>query len=96
MVQRKQDQPIILNAEDSKTLIKGNEIEEAQKVFERSLRYNSAQVELWKSYLDFNMIHLEGTEGEAITKGVFERAIQAVGKHMKADTIWLLYIDFET
>ena len=42
------------------------------------------------------MQYLEGTEGEAITKGVFERAIQAVGKHMKADSIWLLYIDFET
>ena len=42
------------------------------------------------------MDHLEGTEGEAVTKGVFERAIQAVGKHMKADSIWLMYIDFET
>jgi hypothetical protein len=42
------------------------------------------------------MQHLEGVEGEATTKNVFERAIQAVGKHMKADAIWLLYIDFET
>lgn len=42
------------------------------------------------------MAHLEGQEGEAATKNVFERAIQAVGKHMKAESIWLMYIDFET
>jgi hypothetical protein len=42
------------------------------------------------------MNHCEGSEGEAATKVVFERAIQAVGTHMKADSIWLMYVDFET
>ena len=64
------------NAEDNERAgTKGHEIEEAQKVFERSLRYNSANVALWQSYLQFNMDHLEGPEGEAATKSVFERAI---------------------
>lgn len=96
LLARKRRTNSALNAEEDTPLNKGNEIEEAQKVFERSLRYNSANVTLWQSYLQFNIDHLEGPEGEATTKGVFERAIQAVGKHMKSDQIWLMYIDFET
>jgi hypothetical protein len=63
------------NAEEADKQVKSSEIEEAQKVFERSLRYNSANVALWQSYLQFNIDHLEGPEGEATTKAVFERAI---------------------
>lgn len=39
------------NSVDENLQIKGNEVEEAQKIFERSLRYNSANVALWQSYL---------------------------------------------
>lgn len=75
LLARKRRTNSVINAEEDTPLNKGNEIEEAQKVFERSLRYNSANVTLWQSYLQFNIDHLEGPEGEATTKGVFERAI---------------------
>lgn len=42
--------PTSPNAEDVEKG-KTGELDEAQKVFERSLRYNSANVALWQSYL---------------------------------------------
>ena len=35
-------------------------------------------------------------QGEALTRGIFERAISNVGRHMKSHAIWNLFIDFET
>jgi hypothetical protein len=51
LLARKRRTNSVINAEEDTPLNKGNEIEEAQKVFERSLRYNSANVTLWQSYL---------------------------------------------
>ena len=67
-------------------------------MFEKSLRYNSSQVELWTSYLQFYEDYQEymKPEGEEMMKQLFERAIQNVGKHMKAAQIWIKYINFET
>lgn len=63
---------------------------EAKQVFESSLRYNASQVNLWETYLTFlqdNQQHL-GADSDDQIKQVFERAIQSVGKHMKAASIW--------
>lgn len=65
-------------------------INEAKQVFESSLRYNASQVNLWETYLTFlqdNQQHL-GVDPDEQIKQVFERAIQSVGKHMKAASIW--------
>ena len=50
-------------------------IKEASKVFEKSLRYNSSQVDLWASYLQFYQDQDLSPEGEAELKNLFERAI---------------------
>ena len=76
-------------------------IDEAEKVYERSLRQNTAQVDLWVSYLQFSMQHhsspeINNPEGESTTRTLFERAINAVGQHMKAAQVWTMFIDFET
>ena len=73
-------------------------IAEAQKVFESSLRYNASQVNLWESYLNFLLENSQalGVDADDQIKQVFERAIQSVGKHMKAASIWQMYINFET
>ena len=75
-----------------------NSIAEARKVFESSLRYNASQVNLWESYLSFLQDNhaLLGSDADEQVKQVFERAIHSVGKHMKAASIWLQYINFET
>jgi len=63
-------------------------VDEAQKVYERSLRQNSAQVELWQNYLQFSMQHHSPEngfpDGETLTRSLFERAIKNIGQHMKA------------
>ena len=66
-------------------------VKEASKVFEKSIRYNSAQVDLWTSYLQFYQDYSQilGTEGDELIKQLFERAIQNVGKHMKSAQIWI-------
>ena len=73
-------------------------ISEAKKVFESSLRYNASQVDLWESYLTFLQDNQQyiGAEADEQIKQVFERAIQSVGRHMKAGSIWMQYINFET
>ena len=73
-------------------------IAEARKVFESSLRYNASQVNLWESYLSFLQENhsLLGNDADEQVKQVFERAIHSVGKHMKAASIWMQYINFET
>ena len=67
-------------------------------MFEKSLRYNSSQVELWTSYLQFYQEYQQqlGPQGETDLKILFERAIQNIGKHMKSAQIWIQYINFET
>lgn len=72
-------------------------ITEAKKVYESSLRYNATQVNLWESYLLFLQDNsaLLGSDADDQIKQVFERAILSVGKHMKAASIWQLYINFE-
>lgn len=64
--------------------------------YESALRYNAAQVELWKRFVDFafNNYYLKNQEEEK-TKQIFERALDNVGNHMKAADIWIKYIDFE-
>ena len=37
-----------------------------------------------------------GAEADELIKQVFERAIQSVGRHMKAASLWQQYINFET
>ena len=71
---------------------------EAQKVIEGSLRYNASQVNLWDTYLSFLQDHSQflGDDADEQIKQVFERAIQSVGKHMKAGSIWQQYVNFET
>ena len=66
-------------------------------MIEKSLRYNSSQVDLWTSYLQFYEDYQQnmGPDGEEMMKQLFERAIQNVGKDMKSAQIWIKYIDFE-
>mmetsp|Transcript_26363 Transcript_26363/g.18697 ORF Transcript_26363/g.18697 Transcript_26363/m.18697 type:complete len:142 (-) Transcript_26363:118-543(-) len=73
-----------------------SKIQAAQKVYEQALRYNSAQVKLWELFIDFSLQNHISEEDTAITKQIFERAIDNVGRHMQAGAIWLKYIDFET
>ena len=98
LVQNKQAQqgPAGQNPEQATEL--QNTVKEAAKVFEKSIRYNSAQVDLWTSYLQFLQDYQQilGAEGDELIKQLFERAIQTVGKHMKSAQIWIQYINFET
>ncbi|CDW82944.1 pre-mrna-processing factor [Stylonychia lemnae] len=78
-------------------LVAQNKIAEAQECYEKSLRYNSAQVELWKRFVDFAMeIHYFTNQEEDKCKQIFERAVDNVGQHMKGLEIWTKYMDFET
>lgn len=72
---------------------RGN-IDQAREVYERALRYNSAQVDLWQSYLNLCTQHCAADNN--LVRGIFERAVTAVGSHMKGAQIWLDYIDYET
>ena len=60
------------------------------------MRYNSAQVELWKRFVDFALeYHYLSNQDEEKCKQILERAIDNVGQHMKGADIWQKYIDFE-
>jgi hypothetical protein len=60
------------------------------------LRYNSAQIEVWKRFVDFSLnYHFLGAQDEDKYKQILERALDNVGQHMKGGEIWSKYIDFE-
>jgi hypothetical protein len=47
------------------------------------------------SFLQEQHQHL-GADADEQIKQIFERAIQSVGRHLKAGSIWMQYINFET
>lgn len=64
--------------------------------FEKALRYNSAQVELWKRFVEFAIDYqYMANQDEEKCKQILERALDNVGQHMRAADIWQKYIDFE-
>jgi len=65
--------------------------------FEKALRYNGAQIELWKLFVNFAIqYHYIDNADEDKCKQILERAMDNVGHHMKAGEIWQHFIDFET
>lgn len=85
--------PFVVKLATLKQTTENAEDMSATQVFEKSLQYNIAQVELWEQYLKFSMQY---SKSEDVTKALFDRAISCVGKHMKSVNIWLLWIDFLT
>ena len=64
--------------------------------FEKAIRYNAAQIELWKRFVSFAMQYLYiNNQDEEKTKQIMERAMDNVGQHMQATEIWTEFIDFE-
>lgn len=64
--------------------------------FEKAIRYNTAQIELWKRFVSFAMQYLYiNNQDEEKTKQIMERAMDNVGQHMQATEIWTEFIDFE-
>lgn len=67
--------------------------ESASEIFESALSLNPAQVELWESYLKYQMGQ---SNQEEATRLLFERAYAAIGRHFKGVNFWLLWIDYQT
>ena len=64
--------------------------------FEKALRYNGAQIELWKKFVNFAVqYHYLLNSDEEKAKLVLERAADNVGQHMQGGEIWNQFIDFE-
>lgn len=92
---RVRDQTPRARAESSSPRNSKNVFEVSSLRFEKAIRYNGAQIELWKRFVNFAVqYHYIQNGDEEKAKLILERAVDTIGQHLQAGEVWTQLMDF--